>query len=226
MLLPTSPLGRRRQSDGLDRLGGLVGSQCSCPEAVGIRTELSCVSPSLHRSPSAHGCPRSIIPGCDDRRLVEVLQGQPRWIRSRVLSRSNPGPSTWLVCICSSHSMSTTDGEHRLGIVTIVCRMISRRIARQSWKGLQVDDYMMMVVAVSFTGVIVCVNETAIHGSNYLPAREAEQLTDSARQSAIWGSKMTFALEHFTLTSLWMVKGCLLILYSRLTYVWSNNPSA
>ncbi|OJJ29833.1 hypothetical protein ASPWEDRAFT_46594 [Aspergillus wentii DTO 134E9] len=104
-----------------------------------------------------------------------------------------------------------------IGIFTIAARMISRRIARSSWKKLEADDYIMMVVTITFTGVIVCVNETATYGSNYLPAGEAEQLDKKGREDAVWGSKMTFALEHFTLASLWMIKGCLLLIYNRLT---------
>lgn len=34
---------------------------------------------------------------------------------------------------------------------------------------------------------------------------------------AVYGSKMVFILEIFTLTATWAIKGCLVILYSRLT---------
>lgn len=70
---------------------------------------------------------------------------------------------------------------------------------------------------VSFTGVIICVIQTAINGSNYLRPGEAELLDEEGVNKAIWGSKMTFALEHFTLTSVWSSKACILILYGRLT---------
>ncbi|KAF7596027.1 hypothetical protein BBP40_003807 [Aspergillus hancockii] len=102
-------------------------------------------------------------------------------------------------------------------VLLIACRMVSRRISRKSWKKLQVDDYLMMCILVTFTGVVVCVNQTAQHGSNYLPPGKAETLTEEEIEDAVWGSKMTFALEHFTLFSLWMVKACLLTMYNRLT---------
>lgn len=61
------------------------------------------------------------------------------------------------------------------------------------------------------------INEVAKNGSNYMPAEVAASLTDEGRQKAIYGSIMTFVLEIFTLTGLWTVKACLLLLYSRLT---------
>ncbi|KAK2751093.1 hypothetical protein FQN57_000168 [Myotisia sp. PD_48] len=93
----------------------------------------------------------------------------------------------------------------------------SRRIAKGAWKRLQMDDYLMMVVSLTLTGVIVCVNETAINGSNYLPPGQAAKLSPEQVKKAIWGSKMTFYLEHFTLASIWMAKACILFIYARLT---------
>jgi hypothetical protein len=90
-------------------------------------------------------------------------------------------------------------------------------MALGSWRKLQYDDYLMMLIAITFTGTTVCVNETAVNGSNYLPPGVAETLTPEQVDMAIWGSKMTFALEEFTLATIWGVKACLLMLYSRLT---------
>ncbi|KAE8409012.1 hypothetical protein BDV37DRAFT_294554 [Aspergillus pseudonomiae] len=106
----------------------------------------------------------------------------------------------------------------RLPGTSVVTRQrASRRIARKSWKKLQTDDYLMLVILITFTGVVVSVNETAQHGSNYIPPEKALSLTEEEREDAIYGSKMTFILEHFTLVSLWLVKACLLIIYNRLT---------
>lgn len=112
--------------------------------------------------------------------------------------------------------MDATDG---IGIFCIGCRLASRRIAKQSWGKLEVDDYLMCLVVITFTGVMVCVNQVSINGSSYMSPEVAATLTPKSRRSAVWGSKMTFALEHFTLSSLWLVKGCLLLVYNRLTWV-------
>ena len=47
----------------------------------------------------------------------------------------------------------------------------------------------------------------------------AATLTPDQLAMAVYGSKMTLVLELFTITTLWLVKFCLLILYHRLTLV-------
>lgn len=69
----------------------------------------------------------------------------------------------------------------------------------------------------TFTGVIVTTNQVATNGSNYLPPGAAELLTEPEIVSAIWGSKMTFVLEEFTLSTTWLIKACMLLMYGRLT---------
>lgn len=61
------------------------------------------------------------------------------------------------------------------------------------------------------------VNEVAKNGSNYMSPEEAAALTPDEVAKVIYGSKMTLALEMFTLATVWLVKACLLFLYYRLT---------
>jgi hypothetical protein len=65
--------------------------------------------------------------------------------------------------------------------------------------------------------VIVSTNQVANNGSNYLPPGAAELLTPEEIVSAIYGSKMSLVLEQLNLFTLWQVKACMLLLYSRLT---------
>ena len=65
--------------------------------------------------------------------------------------------------------------------------------------------------------MIVSTNQVANNGSNYLPPGAAELLTPEEVDSAIYGSKMSMVLEELNLFTLWQVKACMLILYSRLT---------
>lgn len=60
-------------------------------------------------------------------------------------------------------------------------------------------------------------NETAENGSNYISAEMAASLTPEEKAMAIYGSKMTLVLELFQLTCLWSAKGCLVVLYYRLS---------
>lgn len=78
---------------------------------------------------------------------------------------------------------------------------------------------------VNFTGVVVSINEVAKNGSNYMPEEVAKSLDAKGRAQAVFGSKMTFVLEIFTLTATWTVKACLLLLYSRLTEGTSTRQS-
>ena len=70
-----------------------------------------------------------------------------------------------------------------------------------------------------FTAFTWSVNEVAVNGSNYMSEEMAESLTPTQRQHTIWGSKMTLAMEMFTLTTIWTVKGCLCLMFYRLTCV-------
>ncbi|KAK2471320.1 hypothetical protein H9L39_17551 [Fusarium oxysporum f. sp. albedinis] len=94
---------------------------------------------------------------------------------------------------------------------------ISRRLKLGKWSRVAVEDYLMVFALVNFTGVVVSINEVAENGSNYMPEDVAAKLTPKERQKAIFGSKMTFVLEIFTLTATWTIKACLLFLYARLT---------
>lgn len=72
-------------------------------------------------------------------------------------------------------------------------------------------------IKANFTGVVVSVNEVAANGSSYMPLEVALSLSPKEHDMAVYGSKMTLVLEVFTITCLWTIKACLLILYWRLT---------
>lgn len=104
-----------------------------------------------------------------------------------------------------------------IGLILIAMRLASRRIQLGAFDKFQLDDYLMIFIIFTFTGVIVSTNQVATNGSNYLPPGAAELLTEPEIVSAIWGSKMTFVLEEFTLSTTWLIKACMLLMYGRLT---------
>ena len=73
------------------------------------------------------------------------------------------------------------------------------------------------VVQLTYTGVIVFVNETAQNLDNYLAPGVFETFGPDDIVNAIYGSKCVFITEEFILATLWLCKACLLILYSQLT---------
>ncbi|ORY60269.1 uncharacterized protein BCR38DRAFT_375428 [Pseudomassariella vexata] len=113
-----------------------------------------------------------------------------------------------------------------IGIIFVICRLVSRKIKLGSWGSLQIEDYWMCFASVTFTAVIVAINEVARNGSNYMSPEAAAALTIEQVAQAIYGSKMTLVLEICTLTTLWSIKGCLLILYYRLTEAFNSKRIA
>lgn len=104
-----------------------------------------------------------------------------------------------------------------VAMILVICRFLSRRMALGSFRRYQVDDWLMVLCAASYTGVVVTSNEVAVNGSNYIPEGEELTWTEEQYRQAEWGSKMLIAFEEFTLGTLWLVKTCLLILYYRMT---------
>ncbi|KAF1996751.1 hypothetical protein P154DRAFT_497986 [Amniculicola lignicola CBS 123094] len=93
-----------------------------------------------------------------------------------------------------------------LGVSLIVSRLVFRRITLGSFGRFQYDDWLMIFVLVPFTGTIVCATQVSIY---------LHQPKDDGRDQR-WGLKLRFILEDFQLSTSWLVKGCLLILYLRI----------
>lgn len=72
---------------------------------------------------------------------------------------------------------------------------------------------------------LVSAMQVARNGSNYLSASAAANLTPDELASAIYGSKMTLALEQLTLFTTWQAKACLLLLYYQLMSAYISIPS-
>jgi len=106
---------------------------------------------------------------------------------------------------------------YALGVLIVAARIVSQWIRSSSGKRLHVEDYMMLFVLATYTADMWAINQVAVNGSNYMSPETAAALTPEGVQQAIWGSKMTLALEMFTLATEWIAKWCLVILYYRLT---------
>ncbi|KAL8691656.1 MAG: hypothetical protein Q9224_004124 [Gallowayella concinna] len=110
-----------------------------------------------------------------------------------------------------------------VGILLIAARILSRRILLGAFKKLQIDDWLMLFVAVTFTGVTVSVNQVSHNLSNYLQPGVAEKFTPEEHNNAIFGSKFVMILEEFMLANTWLCKACLLILYHQMTLGLKQN---
>lgn len=110
---------------------------------------------------------------------------------------------------------------YAVGIIIIGCRLVSRRIRLKSWTKLQIDDVLMCVIALTFTGVVITANNVARVSSN--PIVHEENMTAAAQALTVWGNKLVFVMEQFSMVTIWLVKGCLLIVYSRLTLMMKEH---
>ncbi|KAL8652598.1 MAG: hypothetical protein Q9226_004203, partial [Calogaya cf. arnoldii] len=79
-------------------------------------------------------------------------------------------------------------------ILLIAARIISRRMLLGSFSKLQVDDWIMIFVVLTFTGVIVSVNQVSHNLSNYLPDGAAEQFTPQERENAVYRGRFVMIL--------------------------------
>lgn len=65
---------------------------------------------------------------------------------------------------------------------------------------------------------MVAANEVAQHGNNYSRLRPGNEIiTEDERPNVIWGSKMSLMVEQCLVLTLWLLKGCMLLMYYRLT---------
>ncbi|KAF2839455.1 hypothetical protein M501DRAFT_1051776 [Patellaria atrata CBS 101060] len=105
----------------------------------------------------------------------------------------------------------------------IVVRLISRILLLGSPKRLQFDDAMMVFALSAFTVLIVTINIIAKTSSNLLPEGEELRLTEQDIKERIYGSKIVVAVEQMQCLTIWTIKGCLLIMYGRLTSSLKEN---
>lgn len=94
----------------------------------------------------------------------------------------------------------------------------SRYLALGSLKHFQADDYLMLFVICTYTTLIVTINIVANTDSNLLPPGfDVNTLTPADIKHREYGSKLVLVVEQCQCFTVWTVKACLLIMYSRLT---------
>ncbi|KAF8863871.1 hypothetical protein BDZ45DRAFT_737709 [Acephala macrosclerotiorum] len=104
-----------------------------------------------------------------------------------------------------------------IGMFLILLRVYAR-IHRLGLKGLQIDDYLMVLAGGLYTALVVCLNVISSGGGSnlYLP-EEFVTFTPLDVQERIKGSKIVIVSEQAMLNVIYVIKACMLIMYSRLT---------
>lgn len=94
------------------------------------------------------------------------------------------------------------------------------RVRRLNLTGLQIDDALMLLAVVWYTILCISLNEVASGGgSNLMSAEDIAAMTPTIHAERVRGSKWVFVSEHAMNFTIWTLKFCMLIIYSRITYV-------
>lgn len=108
---------------------------------------------------------------------------------------------------------------YALAVSMVVCRVLSRTIFFGNLKHLKIDDWLMVLTMAPYTVLLIVINIVNHTSSNLLePGTNIATMSQSDKKERIYGSKLILVVEQMQLATIWLVKGCLVILYFRLTY--------
>jgi hypothetical protein len=93
-----------------------------------------------------------------------------------------------------------------------------------SFRKYQADDYLMMLALCFYTTLIPTINIVRDSSSNLLPPNfDVKDLTKQDIKDRQYGSKLILVVEQCQCATIWLVKGCLVLLYLRLTTARKEN---
>ncbi|KAF2479135.1 hypothetical protein BDY17DRAFT_231359, partial [Neohortaea acidophila] len=109
-------------------------------------------------------------------------------------------------------------------MVVAISRFASRRMTLGSFRKFQADDYLMLLALCFYTTLISTINIVRYTNSNLLPPGfNINTITPHDRAQREYGSKLILVVEQCQCATVWLVKGCLVLLYLRLTSVHREN---
>src|ERR1700761_3214276 len=93
-----------------------------------------------------------------------------------------------------------------------------------SFRKFQADDYLMAIVLCFYTTLIATINIVRNTSSNLLPPGfDVAKLTPHEKRQREYGRKLILVVEQCQCVTIWGVKGCLILLYLRLTSIHREN---
>ncbi|GAB7344893.1 hypothetical protein MBLNU457_3330t1 [Dothideomycetes sp. NU457] len=102
--------------------------------------------------------------------------------------------------------------------MAIVALRIFARFRYAGWRKFYADDYIIVLSALLYTGLVVCLNVIADGGgSNLYPPGTDANFTPEDIRERIYGSKIVLVSEQCMLNVIYTLKACVLIFYYRLT---------
>ncbi|KAI1148476.1 hypothetical protein F4825DRAFT_94423 [Nemania diffusa] len=105
-----------------------------------------------------------------------------------------------------------------LTLIVVAARIASRKVLLGSFKKFQADDVMMLLAVVTDTVLMVTINILSTKNSNLIDPAHPPTLTAEDIAERTYGSKLVLVVEQSQILTTWLVKACLLFMYSRLTF--------
>ncbi|CAI6340137.1 unnamed protein product [Periconia digitata] len=102
-------------------------------------------------------------------------------------------------------------------LMLVGARFLSRRLFFHSFKAFQSDDWLMLFVISVYTSMLIVIHIQTFTPTNLLNPADNIVLTPEDIKLREYGSKLVLVTEHLQMVVIWSLKGCLLILYSRMT---------
>ncbi|KAI1184388.1 hypothetical protein F5B17DRAFT_83514 [Nemania serpens] len=102
--------------------------------------------------------------------------------------------------------------------LVVAARITTRRVLLGSFKKFQIDDFLMLLALAFDTVLMVAINIASHKNTNLINPEHVPLLTPEELTDRVLGSKLTLVTEQSQILVTWLVKTCLLIMYSRLTF--------
>ncbi|KAI1429077.1 hypothetical protein F5Y12DRAFT_590650 [Xylaria sp. FL1777] len=105
---------------------------------------------------------------------------------------------------------------YSITIMAVIARIGSRKIVFGTFKKFQSDDFLMFIAVATDAVLLISMNILATKKSNLIDPDHPPTLTPQDIEERVYGSKLVLVTEQMQIVTIWLVKACLLIIYSRL----------
>ncbi|KAH7024332.1 uncharacterized protein B0I36DRAFT_331261 [Microdochium trichocladiopsis] len=112
---------------------------------------------------------------------------------------------------------------YALTIIAVVARIVSRRMLYGSFKRMLSDDYLMVFAMFCFTGMLIVIHILTYTPTNLINPADGIVLPPADIELRVYGSKLVLVVEEAQMFTIWSIKGCFLLIYSRLTISLKQN---
>ncbi|KAI0550982.1 hypothetical protein F4679DRAFT_594298 [Xylaria curta] len=107
---------------------------------------------------------------------------------------------------------------YALTVLVVAARIGARKALLGSFKKFQTDDGLMILALATDTVLMVTINILRDKDSNLIDPANPPTLTPDEVAQRTLGSKLVLVVEQTQILTIWLVKACLLLMYSRLTF--------